>query len=72
MDKDYNKLVADILLEPEFKSGGFVFKHIEHKKSDPLVAIKSAVDNMSDLYDLERNDIGIISTMILKRLTNNE
>ena len=69
MNKDYQKLANDILLEPEFKSGGFVFKHIEQGKSDPLVAIKSAVDNMSDLYDLERNDIGVISEIILIKLT---
>ena len=50
--------------------GGFVFKHIKEAKSDPLVSIKSTVDNMSDLYDLERNDIGILSDLILQMIKN--
>jgi hypothetical protein len=69
--KDYNKLAKEILTEPEFREGGFVFKHIQEAKSDALVSIKSAVDNMSDLYDLERDDIGIISELILEQFRNN-
>ena len=69
--KDYNKLSKEILTEPEFREGGFVFKHIQEAKSDALVSIKSAVDNMSDLYDLERDDIGIISELILEQFRNN-
>jgi len=68
--KDYKQLTKEILTEPEFKEGGFVYKHIHEAKSDALISIKSAVDNMSDLYDLERNDIGIISELILKEFTN--
>jgi|TARA_R110002153_G_scaffold37274_3_gene109519 hypothetical protein len=67
--KDYNKLAKEILSEAEFKEGGFVTKHISQGKSNALQAIRSAVDNMSDLYDLERDDIGIISNIILKNLT---
>ena len=66
----YNNLVLEIMQEPGFKPGGFVFKHIKEGKSDPLVSIKSAVDRMSELYDLERNDIGIVSDLILEKFMN--
>ena len=69
--KDYNQLAEAILTEPEFREGGFVYKHVKEAKSDALVSIRSAVDRMSDLYDLERNDIGIVSDILLKRLTDN-
>jgi hypothetical protein len=69
--KDYEQLALAIMTEPEFREGGFVFKHIQEAKSDSLVSIKSAVDSMSDLYDLERNDIGQISNIILDKLKNN-
>ena len=69
--KDYNKLAEAIITEPEFREGGFVYKHIKEAKSESLVSIQSAVDRMSDLYDLERDDIGIISDILLKRLTDN-
>ena len=68
--KDYQALAEAIITEPEFKPGGFVYKHIKEAKSDSLVSIKSAVDNMSDLYDLERDDIGQISDIILELITN--
>ena len=68
--KDYNALADAVITEPEFRPGGFVFKHIQEAKSDSLVSIKSAVDNMSDLYDLEKNDIGIISDIILEKIKN--
>lgn len=69
--KDYDQLAKAIMTEPEFREGGFVYKHIREAKSDALVSIKSAVDSMSDLYDLERDDIGIISELILKQFRNN-
>ena len=69
--KDYQALAEAIITEPEFRPGGFVYKHIQEAKSDSLVSIKSAVDNMSDLYDLERDDIGIISELILEQFRNN-
>ena len=57
-----------IQYEPEFKEGGFVYKHIKQNKSDPLVAIKSAVDRMTDLYNLEHSQVGQVSEIILQRL----
>lgn len=68
--KDYNKLAEEIITEPEFREGGFVYKHINEAKSDALVSIKSAVDRMSELYDLEREDIGIVSELILEKFRN--
>ena len=56
--------------EPEFKEGGFVHTHIKQGKSDPLVAIKSAVDRMTDLYDVEHSQVGHISDIILHQLQN--
>ena len=67
----YNNLAMEIMGEPEFRTGGFVYKHIKEGKSDPLVSIKSAVDRMSELYDLERDDIGIISDLILEKFKSN-
>jgi|TARA_B100000073_G_C23687141_1_gene554901 hypothetical protein len=69
--KDYKALAEAIITEPEFREGGFVYKHIQEAKSDSLVSIKSAVDNMSDLYDLEKDDIGILSELILDKIRNN-
>ena len=69
--KDYKALAEAIITEPEFREGGFVYKHIQEAKSDSLVSIKSAVDNMSDLYDLEKEDIGILSELILDKIRNN-
>lgn len=69
--KDYDQLAKAIMTEPEFRKGGFVYKHIREAKSDALVSIKSAVDSMSDLYDLERDDIGQISERIFNFLKNN-
>lgn len=57
-----------IKYEPEFRQGGFVYTHIKQNKSDPLVAIKSAVDRMTDLYDLEHHQVGQVSEIILNRL----
>lgn len=57
-----------IKYEPEFRQGGFVYTHIKQSKSDPLVAIKSAVDRMTDLYDLEHHQVGQVSEIILNRL----
>jgi len=57
-----------IKYEPEFRQGGFVYTHIKQSKSDPLVAIKSAVDRMTDLYDLEHHQVGQVSEIILQRL----
>jgi hypothetical protein len=68
--KDYSKVLEEIITEPEFRENGFVYKHIKEGKSNALVSIQSAVDRMSELYDLERDDIGIVSELILQRFTN--
>ena len=57
-----------IQYEAEFKEGGFVYTHIKQNKSDPLDAIKSAVDRMTDLYDLDHQQVGQVSEIILYRL----
>ena len=69
--KDYNQLAEAILTEPEFRENGFVYKHVQEAKSNALVSIQSAVDRMSELYDLERDDIGIVSKIILDQFRNN-
>tara|TARA_R110002074_G_C12195040_1_gene634658 strand:+ start:234 stop:455 length:222 start_codon:yes stop_codon:yes gene_type:complete len=66
---DINKVADEILqYEPEFKAGGFVVKHMKDAKSDPMVAIKSVLDRLTDMYDLEREDIGPLSEEIFKRI----
>ena len=44
--------ITELLKEAEFKEGGFVFKHIKEGKSNPLVAVQSAVDRMRELHDI--------------------
>ena len=46
-------LAEQILLEQEFKENGFVFKHLEQGRPDPLRAVQSAVDRMRELHDIE-------------------
>jgi hypothetical protein len=68
MEDNYRIALEIIKLEPEFREGGFVHTHIKQSKSDPLVAIKSAVDRMTDLYDVDHSQIGHISNLILQEL----
>ena len=69
--EDLSKIAQEMLEhEPEFKEGGFVYTHIKQGKSDPLVAIKSAVDRMTDLYDVEHSQVGHISDIILHQIQN--
>jgi len=71
MEHDLQSIANDMLkYEPEFKEGGFVHTHIKQGKSDPLVAIKSAVDRMTDLYDVEHSQVGQISDIILHQIQN--
>ena len=71
MEHDLQSIADDMLkYEPEFKEGGFVYTHIKQGKSDPLVAIKSAVDRMTDLYDVEHSQVGQISDIILYQIQN--
>ena len=71
MEDNHRLALEMIKYEPDFKEGGFVYTHIKQGKSDPLVAIKSAVDRMTDLYDVEHSQVGHISDLILKELTRN-
>tara|TARA_B100000282_G_scaffold145655_1_gene104711 strand:- start:187 stop:408 length:222 start_codon:yes stop_codon:yes gene_type:complete len=72
MENDLQSVAIEMIAtEPEFKEGGFVHTHIKQGKSDPLVAIKSAVDRMTDLYDLEHHQVGQLSDLILKEFTRN-
>ena len=71
MEHDLQSIADEMLkYEPEFKEGGFVHTHIKQGKSDPLVAINSAVDRMTDLYDVEHSQVGHISDIILHQLQN--
>jgi hypothetical protein len=58
--------VKEILKEAEFKQGGFVYKHIIEGKSNPLVAIQSAVDRMRELHDIEDHEFNTICKEILE------
>ena len=70
MEHDLQSIAKEMLrYEPEFKEGGFVHTHIKQSKSDPLVAIKSAVDRMTDLYDVDHSQVGQISNYILEELS---
>lgn len=66
--KDYQALAEAILTEPEFRPGGFVFKHIAEGKSNPLVAVQSAVDRMRELHDIEDYEFNDICKEILELL----
>ena len=71
MEQNLQSIATEMLkYEPEFKEGGFVHTHIKQGKSDPLVAIKSAVDRMTDLYDVEHSQVGQISDIILYQIQN--
>lgn len=70
---DYEAIAKEIIAtEPEFKPKGFVHSHIKQNKSEPLVAIKSAVDRMSELYDLEQHHIRPVSEIILQILCDTD
>jgi len=71
MEHNLQSIANEMLqFEPEFKPGGFVHTHIKQGKSDPLVAIKSAVDRMTDLYDVAHSQVGPISDIILRQIQN--
>ena len=69
MEDNHRLALEMIQYEAEFKEGGFVYSHIKQGKSDPLVAIKSAVDRMTDLYDVDHSQVGQISNLILEELS---
>lgn len=58
-------LVNNILNEAEFKQGGFVWSHMKQGKSDPLVAVRSAVDRMRELHDIEDTQFNNVCNEIL-------
>lgn len=62
--------VNEILLEAEFKENGFVYKHIKSGRSNPLVAVQSAVDRMRELHDIEDHEFNSICIEVLERLKN--
>ena len=58
-------LVNNILNEAEFKQGGFVWSHMKQGKSDPLVAVRSAVDRMRELHDIHDNQFNSVCNDVL-------
>ena len=60
--------IEEILKEPEFKPGGFVWKHVAGGNPDPLRAVQSAVDRMRDLYDIEDSQFGELCQNLLSEL----
>lgn len=58
-------LVENILKEPEFKQGGFVWSHMKQGKSDSLVAVRSAVDRMRELHDIPDNQFNSVCNDVL-------
>lgn len=61
-----SSLVESILAEAEFKPGGMVWKHITSNRSDPLVAVRSAVDRMRELHDIPDNQFNAVCFEVLK------
>ena len=59
-------LVESILAEAEFKPGGMVWKHIASGRSDPLVAVRSAVDRMRELHDIDDQEFNAVCFEVLK------
>ena len=64
-----NNIVKDLLREPEFKEGGFVYKHVAGGNPDPLRSVQSAVDRMRELHDIEDNQFGPLCDQLLIELS---
>jgi aminoglycoside phosphotransferase (APT) family kinase protein len=60
------QIIRAILDEAEFRQGGFVWSHMKQGKSDPLVAVRSAVDRMRELHDIEDRDFNAVCFEVLK------
>ena len=58
-------LVENILKEPEFKQGGFVWSHMKQGKSNSLVAVRSAVDRMRELHDIPDDQFNNVCNDVL-------
>ena len=59
-------MIDNILKEPEFSKGGFVWSHLTQSKSDPMVAVRSAVDRMRDLHDIPDNQFNAVCNEVLR------
>ena len=59
------QVIRAILDEAEFKQGGFVWSHMKQGKSDPLVAVRSAVDRMRELHDIPDNQFNSVCNDVL-------
>jgi hypothetical protein len=60
---------AEVLMgEQEFRSGGFVYKHIEGNNPDPIRAVQSAVDRMRELHDIEDHEFNPLCQNVLVML----
>jgi aminoglycoside phosphotransferase (APT) family kinase protein len=59
------QIIRAILDEAEFRQGGFVWSHMKQGKSDPLVAVRSAVDRMRELHDIPDNQFNSICNEVL-------
>ena len=62
-------LIKDILQEPEFKQGGFVYKHVAGGNPEPLRAVQSTVDRMRELHDIEDSQFGKLCERLLNEIT---
>ncbi len=61
-------LIKDILQEPEFKQGGFVYKHVAGGNPEPLRAVQSTVDRMRELHDIEDSQFGELCERLLNEI----
>ncbi len=59
------QIIRAILDEAEFKQGGFVWSHMKQGKSDPMVAVRSAVDRMRELHDIPDNQFNSVCNDVL-------
>jgi hypothetical protein len=59
-------MIENILQEPEFQENGMVWKHIVSGRSDPLVSVRSAVDRMRELHNIEDYQFSTVCTEVLK------
>ena len=59
------QIIRAILDEAEFRQGGFVWSHMKQGKSDPLVAVRSAVDRMRELHDIADNQFNSVCNDVL-------
>ena len=60
------------MMEPEFRPGGFVYKHIRNSKTDPIRAVQSAVDRMRELHDIQDHEFGQLCKQVLEKLLSTD